>query len=92
MQLVDTTAEEMGVKEVFDARENIAGGSRYLRRMLDRFGDMKLALAAYNAGPSAVQRHQGVPPYAETREYVERVTQYLAESATRLSGGNAKGR
>jgi Rod binding domain-containing protein len=92
MQLIDTTAEEMGVKSVFDARENIAGGSRYLRRMLDRFGDLKLALAAYNAGPGAVARFQGVPPYAETREYVERVTELLAGHAEGISDGKTQGR
>jgi Rod binding domain-containing protein len=92
MQLIDTTAEEMGVKKVFDARENIAGGTRYLRKMLDRFGDLKKALAAYNAGPGAVDRFQGVPPYAETRDYVERVTSYLKHASEGISRATAKGR
>ncbi|MBP7698289.1 MAG: lytic transglycosylase domain-containing protein [candidate division Zixibacteria bacterium] len=73
MQLMDTTAADMGVKEPFDARENIMSGTKYLRRLIDRFGDLKLALAAYNAGPGTVERHGGVPPYAETRAYVEKV-------------------
>ncbi|HWR81837.1 MAG TPA: transglycosylase SLT domain-containing protein [Candidatus Deferrimicrobium sp.] len=74
MQLADTTAEDYGVSRVFDPRENILAGSRYLKRLLDRFGDMKLALAAYNAGPQTVARHGGVPPFAETKAYVEKVT------------------
>lgn len=73
MQLMDGTAAEMGTTEPFNARENIMSGTKYLRRMIDRFGDLKLALAAYNAGPGTVERHGGVPPYAETIEYVEKV-------------------
>jgi Rod binding domain-containing protein len=74
MQLIDTTAQQMGVQRVYDPRENILGGSKYLRMMLDRFGgDKALALASYNAGPGAVERHQGIPPYIETRQYVQNV-------------------
>lgn len=74
MQLMPITAEEMGVNNVFDPDENIAGGTGYLAKMLERFdGDKKLALAAYNAGPNAVRKYRGVPPYPETRRYVERV-------------------
>ena len=73
MQLVDSTAQDMGVKEVFDPWQNIRGGSRFLRKMVDRFEDTKLALAAYNAGPGKVERYGGIPPYSETEQYVDRV-------------------
>ena len=77
MQLIDSTARELGVKDSLDPKENIHGGSRYMRQMLDRFGDLKLALAAYNAGPAAVERYGGIPPFEETQGYVERVTGIL---------------
>jgi soluble lytic murein transglycosylase-like protein len=68
------TARELGVTNVFDVHQNIDGGARYLRQMLDRFdGDVKRALAAYNAGPGAVEHYNGEVPYAETRQYVKRV-------------------
>jgi soluble lytic murein transglycosylase-like protein len=74
MQLMPETARELGVANVFDIQQNIDGGARYLRQMLDRFGgDMKRALAAYNAGPGAVDQFNGDVPYAETRQYVKRV-------------------
>ncbi len=78
MQLIPETARDLKVHNPFDPSENIRGGSEYLRRMLDLFNDdLELALAAYNAGPNAVQRHGGIPPYTETRNYVERVKRYL---------------
>jgi soluble lytic murein transglycosylase-like protein len=72
MQLMPATANFLGVNDVYDARQNVFGGARYLRTLLDTFhGDLDLTLAAYNAGPGAVQRYNGVPPYRETRQYVQ---------------------
>jgi soluble lytic murein transglycosylase-like protein len=74
MQLMPGTASDMGVADAFDANDNILGGARYLGLLLKTFnGDERLAAAAYNAGPGAVERYNGVPPYAETEVYVRRV-------------------
>ena len=74
MQLMQATAKELKVDDPFDIRQNIDGGAGYLRRMLDRFGgDVRLALAAYNAGPGTVEKYNGNVPYRETQNYIERV-------------------
>ena len=76
MQLMPDTANDMGVADAFDAAQNIRGGARYLAMLLKNFnGDAQLATAAYNAGPGAVQKYRGVPPYDETQVYVQRVAQ-----------------
>ena len=73
MQLMPQTAASLGVTDAYDPEQNVRAGARYLRAMLDRFGTLQLAVAAYNAGPAAVERYGGVPPYLETRAYVRNV-------------------
>lgn len=89
MQLMPGTAAQYGVRNVFDAAENIRGGVKYLADLLATFaGDVTLALAAYNAGPGAVVRFGGVPPYPETQEYVRRTMVAWGGTAARpLAGG-----
>jgi soluble lytic murein transglycosylase-like protein len=87
MQLMPGTASAMGVLDPFDARQNVLGGARYLRVLANRFrGDLVLTIAAYNAGEGAVEKYNGIPPYAETRRYVQRVlTHYYAYRASPLN-------
>ena len=74
MQLMPGTADQLGVKNSFDAAENVDGGVRYLMQLLQQFNyDVAKALAAYNAGPERVAQYKGVPPYRETRAYVARI-------------------
>lgn len=73
MQLADSTVRDYRVTRVFDPDENILAGSTYLKHLLDRFGDLRLALAAYNAGPQNVERYNGVPPFRETEAYIDKV-------------------
>ena len=77
MQLVPETAMRHGVQNLYDTNENVAGGARHLRYLLDRFhGNTRLALAAYNAGERKVERYKQIPPYKETRHYVQKVLSY----------------
>jgi soluble lytic murein transglycosylase len=80
MQLMPGTADAMDVDDAFDAKDNIHGGTRYLSLMLERFkNDTRLALAAYNAGPERVAEYRGVPPYQETKTFIDRVLNYYRQ-------------
>ncbi len=84
MQLIPSTARRFGVNNPFDVRENVEGGVRYLRFLLDYYKDnYAKAIAAYNAGEGAVDKYKGIPPYAETQNYVYRVASNLKVARTR---------
>ncbi len=79
MQLMPETARRFAVADPYNPRQNIEGGIKYLKTLLDRFPEVGLALAAYNAGEAAVDRFRGIPPYAETRDYVSRILRILGQ-------------
>ena len=89
MQLMPETASRMQVRDIDDPRENIFGGVRYLRVLANMFnGDLALTVAAYNAGEDAVMRHRGIPPYAQTQDYVVKVTRYYHRNHSSLVDGS----
>jgi hypothetical protein len=94
MQLIPDTARRYGVKNSFDSRQNIEGGVRYLSELQGRYDDLRLVLAAYNAGEGAVDRYRGIPPYAETQEYVYKVGKRFGDlrrmAMKRAAAGPAK--
>jgi len=95
MQLMPQTARLLRVANVFDPGANINGGSKYLRMMLDKFGgDIRLALAAYNAGPTQVKQYRGVPPFSETKRYIRKVLASYNDMVGKSysSGGSAAAR
>ena len=93
MQLMPATAAELAVADPWDPDQNVGGGTAYLRQMLDYFsGDVQFAVAAYNAGPGAVLRHAGVPPFAETRAYVRKVLCLFEGECSTEEGDSGPGR
>jgi hypothetical protein len=86
MQLMPSTARHVGIENPFDPRENILGGTKYLSSMLQRFkGNTAKALAAYNAGPTVVARHRGVPPFRETQGYVRKIQKLVQDTDAEFS-------
>jgi Rod binding domain-containing protein len=89
MQLTDSTARDMGVSSVFQPTQNIMGGTKYLKKLLDKYnGNETLALASYNAGPAAVDKYNGIPPFEETQRYVGNVLSLRSRFAEKPSSGS----
>ena len=91
MQLMPATAARFGVSDVFDVEQNVDGGARYLRWLLERYGETELALAGYNAGEGAVDRYGGIPPYKETRQYVDKVLAGMGRLVAGTQGSTRAG-
>lgn len=87
-QLMPGTARMLGVNQPFDPEQNMRGGAQYLREQLDRFGSVRLALGAYNAGPGRIEQYNGLPPFRETRNYVRTILSSLSDVETRLSAAS----
>ncbi len=83
MQLMPATARSLGVENAFDPSENIQGGARYLRKMYDRFGSLRPAIGAHNAGPEVVRKYNGIPPYRETQAHVATVIRRYEDASAR---------
>ncbi len=96
MQLMPSTSKKLRVDKPFDPRENIIGGEKYIKGLMASYGDLRLALAAYNAGPGAVKKHDGIPPYRETINYVKRVIEnykrFKNEERVKVAGAGAVGK
>jgi soluble lytic murein transglycosylase-like protein len=87
MQLMPGTAEELGVEDIFNPQQNITGGIQYFKHLVNRFnGDVKLALAAYNAGSRHVRNYNGVPPFKATQYYVKKVLTYYQRYKSQMTG------
>ncbi|WP_196801918.1 lytic transglycosylase domain-containing protein [Thioalkalivibrio sp. ALE19] len=92
MQLMPETAQRFGVSDRRDPVQNVYGGARYIRHLIDKYGDLEMALAAYNAGEGAVRRYGGIPPFEETQQFVPRVYSRFARYQIEESGGQVAAR